>query len=258
MARRSGQPALYEMMRSPRGAGGPTSDPAPMHLPPPSADVGDDPASSPLLISLARLLTPGQTIRMPVGYLMLAIAIGIVLLLSAYLIGNSRGKAVAEQNFAQKLSSTSTNAAAVNDPLSQAGGFTPGSSLLAEQPDPSAGTPDRPGGGIRSAAQWGPIEPKSDPRLKGWKYYTLAESPTQQGAIRLAEFCRTNGLETYVLSANNGRRRVIALPGFQGSALEPEPKALKERILGIGTKFKSSNKGAGTDLSDAYPSEYGG
>jgi hypothetical protein len=257
MARRSGQPALYEMMRSPRGAGGPTSDPAPMHMPPPSADVGEEPGSSPVLMSLARLLTPGQTIRMPVGYLMLAIAMGIVLLLAAYLIGNSRGKAVAEQNFAQKLSSTPTRSGAVNDPLSQPADLTAGSALLSSaQPDDSAASSERPGGGVRPAAQWGPIEPKTDPRVKGWKYYVLAQT-SPQGAVRLAEFCRANGLETYVVRGKNGLHWVVAFPGFQGSSAAPEPAALLERIEAIGVKYKAHTKGR-TNLGVAVPDLYGG
>jgi hypothetical protein len=93
--------------------------------------------------------------------------------------------------------------------------------------------------------------------VRGWTYYVLAET-TPQGAVRLAEFCRANGLETYIVTANNGRRKVIAFPGFQGSALSATATAIKERITSVGVKFKRQNKNAGTDLSDAYPSPYEG
>jgi hypothetical protein len=80
---------------------------------------------------------------------------------------------------------------------------------------------------------------------------------TRQGAQRLAEFCRSSGLEAYVVPANTSGSRslhmTIALPGFapddrSGTAV----KSLESRIHQIGDRWKRTERGA-TDLRDAYP-----
>jgi hypothetical protein len=257
MAKRGAQPALYEMMRAPR-ASAPSSAPTPVHEPA-MVDSGQEAGASPLLEKLARCLTPGRVIRLPVGYLFLTVGITLILIFLGYIAGFQRGGADARDKLSETMGVNEPFATGrVQDPLGAAAS-APGPGLLSSGRDsaPLQGGPDSRPAGIRTSSQWGPIEPKSDPRVKGWTYYILAET-TAQGASRLAEFCRSNGLETYVIPANNGRRKVIAFPGFQGSALSAEATAIKERIMAVGVKFKRQNKNAGTDLSDAYPSPYAG
>ena len=81
--------------------------------------------------------------------------------------------------------------------------------------------------------------PKADPRKKGLKYFVLAETTDEAGATKLADFCRSCGLESYVLPSDNKKhRRVIACPGFDPSArLNPEVKGLEAQIHSIGEKW---------------------
>ena len=87
-------------------------------------------------------------------------------------------------------------------------------------------------------------------------YFIIAETH-EQGATALAEFCRIQGLETYVVLAKNDRRRVIAFPGFEArDRTSAQVKTLEAKIHSVGDLWKR-NKGT-SDLRDAYPSLYNG
>lgn len=258
MSKKTAQPALYEKMRN-------RPDPvAPVKVdrePPPASD--DRPG-------FGQFLNPGQAIRLPVGYLFLGMGILIALISVAYIAGSSRGKALEEQRRLQSEAPLE----AINDPLMQGleapPATTTGKGMLGSGNSPRGANQPSGSGGAKPAVSgltpgpMGPIAPApdKDPRKKGLNYFILATT-SKEGAVQLAEFCRSNGLETYVISRKNDRKsdagcRVVAFPGFDGkSRSSPEVKALEQRIHAIGDKWKSTQRGR-TDLHDAYPEQYGG
>lgn len=268
MAKRSGQPALYEMMR---GRGPLTVGPdAPRERTPPIAEpedeievMRDDASPSPALDRLVGLLKPGRTVRLPVGYLLLACGGLLLILIVAYVIGVTAGKSLQRAEFHAKFGEgfdLSPRPPAVNDPLTlqpldatdgaannPEGGVLSGGGARAASPDSASGA--------RSPADWGPVVPSADPRRKGWNYFIAAET-TPAGAKRLAEFCRSHGLETYAVPYKNASR-VIVFPGFQGPRDAPAVKALEERMHQVGDLYKAANRHE-TNMRDAYPAKYDG
>ena len=216
-------------------------------------------SSSPILERLMGLLSPGRTVRMPVGYMLLACAGMLLLLVGVYIIGVNAGKAIQRDRLAANFD-ISPRPSGVNDPLTleprtsgslgnpSSGGMLSGGSGGAVPKDNVAANG-------RPQSQWGPVVPASDPRQKGWNYFVAAET-TPAGAKRLAEFCRANGLETYVVPGKNGSR-VIVFPGFQGPRGAPEVIALEDRIHQVGDKYKAANRYE-TNMHDAYPAKYDG
>jgi hypothetical protein len=175
----------------------------------------------------------------------------LILLFFTYMFSYKRGYRAAETEINQLLleNSNALAQATLVEPLKAVppGGATPGGQ--ADRSNPSGGvTPRDPSG-------WRPLI--SDPRVKGLNYFVLVEG-SETGAVQLAEFCRTNGLESYVVSGKNDRlRRVIAFPGFPSSARSSgEVKALEAKIHQIGDQWKKLKRG--TDLRDSYPSLYSG
>ncbi len=223
--RRKKGPALYELIRpgpssSSDGQGTPGS---------PSGGGGDGP-------DLERnLLTPGRSIRMSIGGLAVAGALIVAIMVVIYAMGYQRGEATARSDYANRLL-----ADLPVDPVQAAGGV--------------ATLPDRPPAPIRPRT-WGPVE--SDPRQGGQYYFVVAQSP-RKWALPLVDFCRDQGLETYVISGNNaGSSRVIALPGLPSdNRSDAAVRELEDRIRAAGRLWKE--RGGTTDLHDAYLSLYRG
>jgi hypothetical protein len=122
-----------------------------------------------------------------------------------------------------------------------------------EEPRPNNYTQPR----VQSQEQWESVT--SDIRQKGENYFVLAET-NKDGATRLAEFCRSQGLETYVISRKNvtSRYLVYACPGFNdGERSTPVVKNLEQSIYRIGDLWKNNKRGD-TNLHDAYPKLYDG
>src|SRR5258705_10663863 len=100
MAGKSSQPALYEKFRDRGGM-----MPAPV-----KADLG--PASPPGISSTVRAgtgggwLSPGRTIRVPVGYVILAAGLAIAILATFYVIGFRAGEKREHAKVATTLNST--------------------------------------------------------------------------------------------------------------------------------------------------------
>jgi hypothetical protein len=249
MASKSSQPALYEKMRS--GAGG-VAVPSPRverHAPIRSKDL---PPTIGTVTEASRSIGPGRVVRMPAGFLMLACGAIILFLAMSYMVGHKRGYGTAKVEY-EKLITAAT--VPVNDPLSNSQTVVDvqrASNNGSGKPNPesgsAAGTSPR-----NDPSAWKTVIPAKDPRKKGLNYFILAQT-TEQGAKLLADFCRTNGLETYVVTGNNDRsRRVVAFPGFEASArTSPDIKALEAE------KWKKIKASAGDDLHSAYASLYGG
>ena len=237
MARKHSNPALYELIRS-------------RATPPPAPVEPSEPEPS-AVRHLPRWLSPGRTIRLPVGYLLLAAGVVVALVVAGYMLGYRRAERTVQAGFDESLLAAvrrSEQAVRTRDPL-LAGPFAeaPGTEAAVAPP---AQAP---------LAQRSPEPPIfSDPRQPGLSYFVLAET-VATGAERLARYCRERGLEAYVVGKEKSRfRRVIALPGFDpADRSSPEVKALEARIRSIGDTWKDQEQGA-TDLRDTYPSLFRG
>lgn len=253
MSKRKSSPPLYELIRT--GHGERTH-----HAPRPSAPQQAQPPSrseseSALIgTALPRWLQPGRSLQIPVGYVFLAGALIVILIAGSYMFGHARGEQSAQfitEEEALAAGFGAQNASQTTDPL-MTRGMT---GQTTSQPRPS-GVTRPPSGGTADRTQWGPI--LSDPREPGKMFFILITT-NERGAVNLAEFCRSHGLEAYVLSSNNPRHfRVIAKPGFLAEQrTSDQVKALEALIHRIGDLWQATEPGA-TDLRGAYPSRYGG
>lgn len=255
MARRRNNPALYELIRTRADTDGARSAPLDDDRPPRRA-AGDGPDLN--------WFSPGHTLRLPVGYVFLAVAAVLLLLVLAYALGYARGdRAMQARDDAQRFNQVSDELGRnVEDPLHNrttpgdspgSPGDSPGASGTAN-PDRSDSSADNNGRSPDSdGRQWGAIE--SDPRRSGLNYFLLIYT-NRDKAIELAQFCRDHGLEAYVPPSNNALRRVIVLPGFQGADLGgPEARALEERIHEVGLKWEQLSRDH-KNLQGAYAERY--
>lgn len=235
--RRKSSPALYELIRPPAGD----------RPPPPPSDDDDGPPDVSPLSTAGHWLQPGRVLQVPVGYLFIAIVLLLVATFVSFMIGYSRGRDAEQLVYEEDLGLPRTVSAEqprVHDPLETA---RPAATDGGNHP-PSQGAAGR-----RASSRWGPIT--SDPREGGMEYYVLIET-TEAGAMRLAEYCREHGLETYVVPGNNARRRVIALPAFESDQrASREAVALREEIHRLGEQWKAEGRGAWR-YHEAYLSLY--
>ena len=197
-------------------------------------------------------LMAGSALRVPSGIVVAVAVLVLVVVLMSYMIGHRRGRDVAVAQMTGAASDSGQMIAAggqlsVVDPLA-----TTTNSILVP-PLPGAAGDESLGDNGNSEAAWGPIE--SDLRVSGLNYFVLAEWHGEE-MVALAEFCRTRGLETYVVPGKNDRfHRVIAVPGFESTQRnDPWVLELESDIHKAGRAWKRA--GGGRDLSDAYPSLY--
>ena len=246
--KRSNLPALYELMAAKGHSTTPVSRSRVVSSPPPVAEETE-----------GSWLSPGRLLRIPVGYLLLAVACAIALIVVAYSFGYKQAQEVVTQQYQQDLlmNTGAMDSLKTNDPLMGA---------IVEYPSP-AGFPSVQGAAqaepifrenvrtsIESSPGWGEIF--SDPRKNGLNYFILIET-SEEGARRVVRFCRENGLETYAIARKNGRLyRVIAVPGFISSQRSGnEVRVLESLIHRVGDKWKR-DEGGTTDFRDKYPSLY--
>ncbi|MDY7109737.1 MAG: hypothetical protein SYC29_13965 [Planctomycetota bacterium] len=256
MAKRSGRTPLYELIKR-RG------DPAERRAEPPR------PGEAPPDEENRRWLAPGRTIRVPIGYLLLALAGVLLLLAIVYMLGYWRGGQDTRAEYdARYLESRAGGDAArrARDPLTEPGAEETGADA-ARPASPSAAPED--GGApaddsradetglTRPRSAWGPVE--SDPRRAGRWYLVLAETQPE-GARRLAAYCREAGLEAYVVVSHNNpaRRCVIVLPGLASDAMsDPRERPLREQVYRVGDAWQATHRGE-RNLRDAYLHLYEG
>ncbi|MHC4910053.1 MAG: hypothetical protein ACYTF9_10065 [Planctomycetota bacterium] len=251
--RQRASPALYELMRA--VAGGRSAD-----LPEDAEPMADDHEDMP-----ASRLGPGRAISLPSGYILLAVAIVIVVLVSAYVVGYRRADETARKDFEDGLfASQPISDQGVRDPLmddvavpnagvSPLGRPEESGLLLPPAPSgntgPSVQPPVATGPGVSGE---GPIQ--SDPRVAGKQYWILMET-TLEGAVRLAEFGRQQGVATYVVRSHNAgsRRMVIVAPGFDRGT-DQLARDLRDSIARLGDAWLES--GGSTSFPDVYPRTY--
>ncbi len=237
MVRKPSNPALYELIQA---------HPAPHHATPEGPD--DPPEASPE--EMGRWLSPGRTVRFPVGYLFIAGAVVAGIVVGTYIFGYRRGDESAQAGYDESLLALArrSDEAPTRDPLIVPGRLAVPQEWVTEPP-PAAAPPPAPAPGPDGQIF-------HDPRQPGLTYFVLVETVVD-GAERLARYCRAHGLEAYVVAGGTGRfRKVIALPGFEPAQRSShEVKVLEAQIHNVGDQWKHHERGA-TDLRDAYPSLY--
>lgn len=249
MRKNSGQTALYELMGK-RSVGVPSARPAVEST---SSSVGVDLGGS--------WLSPGRMLHLPVGYLLLGAALAIGATIGAYVLGYRQASVVVRKEYEQNvlMNAAGIDSLTANDPLMstpdmESSGFqilVPTGSTN-DIPSVTMGSPSP----LEGSSSMGPIF--SDPRQVGLNYFILMQT-TSEGAERVAVFCRTNGLETYVVGRNNARTfKVIVLPGYASNEVNSEKvRNLEALIHRVGEKWKQEEGGT-TDFRDKYPSLYTG
>ena len=254
MSKRGPGPTLYDLIQNtPRsgsdedGRGG--RAPAPVSTGPPSPEG-------------ASFLQPGRQITVPVGVVLVVIAVFIGGVIGAYALGHLKGDEAARAEFETARAEESNkllNERAV-DPLGQR---PMGNAPVQDLDGGSGGVPDA-GSGAGSDAETGRSEPSSWGRIDapalqvGLTYFVVAETRSE-GARRLAEFLRSEGLEAYVILGNNARSRdrVVVFPGMEDPRASTVRADLERAIQMAGQKWKAANRGE-SDLSDFYPYRYNG
>ncbi|MHC4789568.1 MAG: hypothetical protein ACYS8K_10255, partial [Planctomycetota bacterium] len=160
-----------------------------------------------------------------------AAAAVLAALVAAFTIGYGRGQGQAKAELEQQWLASNQQTLAVPPPEHRpaAQRQTPPPQAPPVEPARAEPTPQVSG--------WGPI--LSDPREPGKNYFVLIH--TQRGsALRLAQFSRDNGVEAYVIKANNlSLYKVVALPGYgRGERSADFVEALERRIEEVTRKWK--------------------
>lgn len=203
------------------------------------------------------VFTPGRSVRVPLGTIAVFVAVVIAMIMISYTLGFRSGSATAYEDYGNQLfeqQSTATfseakpavlveNRSQISLKTSETTLRSTNSTNQSASPSPTMTeiTPTTP-------SSWGEIH--SDPRASEMWYYTLVTT-AKYGAVKLANFCRERGLETYVIYGDNGYYRVIALPG---SAKQEDAKMVEteSRIHAIGLDWAGTPDGLGDDLKVAY------
>jgi hypothetical protein len=203
---------LYELMRGRRPETGPAEPP-----PPETADWG--------------WLKPGRTVRLPIGYLLLAAAVVLVAVVAAFTVGYGRGQARTRSELEQQWLATNQQTLAVPPAETLP---APPSRTPVVLPAPADATETT---AARQTPEWGPIH--SDPREAGKNYFVLIHT-RRESAMRLAQFCRDHGVEAYVIRAKNvSLHKVVALPGYgKGERTADFVRALERQIEEVARKWK--------------------
>ena len=225
MGRRNNRPALYELSRTRQDVDRQSAD----------SDLDESVDSASMT-----WFTPGIGVRVPVGFLILACVLLVLISVGSWWLGFERGVSQTEQLMAERPPEFTV------DPLLEPAG----SRNTLESSNLSAdGTGFNGAQGSVSAVS-GSENAASEAPKAPW-HFVLAETGGD-GVQRLADFCRQQGLEVMVVPRNNtGLARIFALPGMTSSNRKaPGVQALDERIAAIGRRWKQN--GGRTDFSDRY------
>ncbi|MHC4126795.1 MAG: hypothetical protein ACYTE6_11790 [Planctomycetota bacterium] len=230
MAKRHIGPALYELMRGRR------PEPREAEPPPPETAAWGS-------------LSPGRTVRLPIGYLLLAAAVILVAVVVAFTVGYGRGQDRTKTEFEQQWLASNEQTVVVPPP--EAVGAAPPRPAPA-RPEPADTTGAEP---ARGTPEWGQI--LSDPREAGKNYFVLIHT-RRESAVRFAEFSREHGVEAYVIRAKNlSLYKVVALPGYgRGERSADFVLALERRIEEVARKWKLQVNPR--DELSHYPEKYEG
>lgn len=235
MARRGG-PALYELLDKSKGSAPPGAIPSSARL--------DPKAMQSLVIAV----------------------VVVAAVVTAYLVGVSRGRSTTEQSTSSGSGGSQLLVSGPSTATPRSNGGSNDGSRASATPENSASnqsavqqnglasnagsTENSTTAGVSEAAL-GPAA-AGDPRQAGLSYFVLC-STLEANALRVVDFCRSKGLDAYVVPDQNGRlREVTVLPGFEaGERSSSAIKELEERIRKVGVSWKASGPG-NSDFGDRY------
>jgi hypothetical protein len=233
--------------------------------PPPVETGHDEPieTASPL-----GWLSPGQVVRMPVGYLLIAAAGVLILVVAVFYVGYETGGRAEKVEAERRLREYG---APTNDPLVEgfvdpvgsaadipgAGGAEPGSDTTRQaQPTETAGRdePDdaqsrQPAERRRTAA------PATPERVKGLNYWIVSYTTPEEGE-RLVDFFAEHGIPAKAYPASGGNVQVWVLRGFSREELRTNAAdEFKLRLRRLGRIWKSE-RGGTDDLDTMWLNKY--
>jgi hypothetical protein len=220
------------------------------------------------------LITPGRSIRIPVGYVFLGLALLIGLVAIIWSVASSQAEKKTKEQFGRDLAG---GEAEISEPLNQTvplnKDLLKGSAPKANQrvaiddpmAEPAKGTPKKSGGAQRSAAVGSGAtadvvfvdDPKTDePREPGMNYYVVASLPKAE-AERAAAFLADRGIPAARLAPGpNKLCQVIALRAFAPKTLgQTDALQFKAQLQKFGREYKRDHKGP-TDFADMFPQKY--
>lgn len=247
MARKGG-PALYELLSNPKAA--------------------------PLAGGAARPSAPAAAFSGSQTQVIAWIAVGVVAVVIAYLVGVNRGERLGRAAYSEEREQErqlldggrpATAGAASGNAASPDAAPSGGGTAVGRQGNERQGASENraqvDGNGISrgQALEDGPLSPLqmgADPRQAGLNYFVIA-TVSPPSAIATAQFCRDKGLDAYVVPSNNVRfSEVIVLPGFPATDRSSTAvKGLEARIRKVGTLYKNAARG-NPDFGDMYHKLY--
>ncbi len=212
MAARRNSRALYELV-SDRATPVPGAPRRPTISEPAEDDGG----------GVLRLLSPGRVLRIPIGYLLFAVAGAIVLVIAAYVIGYDQREREYDRQAARELASAFEG---MEDP---ARARDRGATATADGANAIAGTDGGGGAAVTPRPEPAPTgstlpnvwlvgEGVPDPREPGLNYFVLASTIPRAEAERLARFVGERGIGVVVLPRRAGNGQVTPRRGFAGGA----------------------------------------
>jgi hypothetical protein len=207
-------------------------------------------------------LSPGRTIRLPVGYVFIAAAVVIFIGVASYLFGYKIGRERGQTEQAQLLARYGSPVA--EDPLNLVNGTDPNpqrSSVPVTREDGRTGT-GQPAGEADGTAPDGdtPDEATSTSnntprRERGLNYWIVASYP-RDAAQRLADFLQSQGVASEVVPVDNATSQVWALPGFSRELLRSsQARDFEQRLRRLGRVWMNEHRG-GDDLGSMYLKKY--
>jgi len=232
MARKGG-PALYELLSNPKAA--------------------------PLAGGAARPSAPTSAFSGSQTQVIAWIAVGVVAVVIAYLVGVNRGERLGRAAYSEEREQE--RQLLDGGRPATAGAASGGEGRGSEGQGASENRAQVDGNGISrgQALEDGPLPPLqmgADPRQAGLNYFVIA-TVSPPSAIATAQFCRDKGLDAYVVPSNNVRfSEVIVLPGFPATDRSSTAvKGLEARIRKVGTLYKNAARG-NPDFGDMYHKLY--
>ena len=247
MARKGG-PALYELLSSTKAV--------------------------PLAGGAARPSAPAAAFSGSQTQLIAWIAVGVVAVVIAYLVGVNRGDRLGRAAYSEEreqerqlldggrpatAGSASRETASGDAVPSVTGAGVERQGVERQGASENRAQVDGNGISRGQALEDGPLSPLqlgADPRQAGLNYFVIA-TVSPPSAIATAQFCRDKGLDAYVVPSNNVRfSEVIVLPGFPASDRSSTAvKGLEARIRKVGTLYKNAARG-NPDFGDMYHKLY--
>jgi len=199
-----------------------------------------------------------RAVRVPMGYIFVAGALVVVLVVGGYLVGYRRADSALRDR--ERLLAQRELESAVQDPLLEDAPVNP-QLLPSAGASPETKSTTNATNEPRQAERQAPAReaaPGADPRIPGLNYFIVAYTSPEE-AQEAVDFLAANGVNAAVFETRDDRfRHVIALRGFTSEQMRAgEHLTYKNRLQSLGRVWKR-DEGGSTDWADTYPAKYSG